>query len=1031
MAFGSNKREIALLLLVLAILIGFFWDVLFEGRVLLTCNPSLWYPWRQYATNADLELKTYRTDSALTYLPRMVELHRSLRSTKLPLWNPYIFMGYPFWADPQSRALYPVSLFLGLIDPQRAMAIDIVVHFFIAILGMYLFLKSVTSDQMGPFFGGLLFGFSGFMATRMGHPTFVSTAAWIPWVFYLYRLVEESKRYSLFILTICFAICYLAGFPQITLFAVGALVLYSIWMGLEDLIQNKQIGSLRNGLLGIFVAGGIALLLVSPTLFPFIEFLRNSKGLGIELGEMVGGYVSNPWLLARAGFPHFFGNPVEGTSWLRIFSTRLHPYNTLFIVYVGIGGLFLAIGSIAYLRSSREIRFFWFLLLLTVGIGVSPGVLKIFYDFIPILRMSQIDRICVLANFSMAALSGISLSQVSSLHRRENKIFLVSVISLAALFLISLLTLGFDAKGVYKSIFERMKMLPAETWHHPASYRVAEWIADEKGFSEATMKIARNWALVVLTSTTLLVLTFVLGSKKRRIILPIFVGFSVFELLCFARSYYVSQPKGLEPTEGTEILSYLTSSSAGWRVESYKAEMGALPPNTNQIFGLPSIRGLSTITPKAFEELLWALTGLSINSKEPMVNRRLSEIGCGRFLISSDLDTSLAISPYIKHAKSKGASLHTVTLGGNPVIAVETPMNNSTDFEATLPDAEKIEIYFGFDNLELFDSVHVAIELQKQANGDQPSVWFDRRYGIEEAGKWHRISLDISALGNGRTLLRTTSSGRGSDSARCYWGGFEVIRSSCDIKKVGEAYEITGTAVNRIGGVLKIEVLGSGLLTLEIFKPERIVRFVDFTVRPYSQSILVEIENPIDRVIVKGDEQFEIKDARLVHLEGSQCVEFCPIYIGDLVIIENMAALPRGLVLSEGYLEVDPKRKRAIFLGESICDAISGGSKRQIYTSTEMISEVKADQQGYFLFQDVYYPGWKALVDGKSQQIYNFNGLRCIKVEKGTHRIVIRYRPVSLFIGCLLCLSGILLCVVEIRKEKGKHDSRRIRQNRS
>ena len=91
---------------------AFFFDVIVGPRVLLDANPSIFDPWRGDATQEDLRGRTYRPDGVLTYLPRRVELSRSIRSGRFPLWNQHIFAGMPFFADPQSRVIYPIARFL-------------------------------------------------------------------------------------------------------------------------------------------------------------------------------------------------------------------------------------------------------------------------------------------------------------------------------------------------------------------------------------------------------------------------------------------------------------------------------------------------------------------------------------------------------------------------------------------------------------------------------------------------------------------------------------------------------------------------------------------------------------------------------------------------------------------------------------------------------------------------------------------------------------------------------------------------------
>ena len=129
------KTSIIICIFALAVLI-FFSEVIFGPSVLLDANPNFFYPWRSHASEEELQYKTYRMDALLTYLPRQVEVSRSFKSGRFPLWNPYIYTGIPFFADPQTRVVYPVSVLLAWMDPAKAMGYDIAVHFFIAMVGM-------------------------------------------------------------------------------------------------------------------------------------------------------------------------------------------------------------------------------------------------------------------------------------------------------------------------------------------------------------------------------------------------------------------------------------------------------------------------------------------------------------------------------------------------------------------------------------------------------------------------------------------------------------------------------------------------------------------------------------------------------------------------------------------------------------------------------------------------------------------------------------------------------------------------------
>ena len=57
---------------------------------------------------------------------------------------------------------------------------------------------------------------------------------------------------------------------------------------------------------------------------------------------------------------------------------------------------------------------------------------------------------------------------------------------------------------------------------------------------------------------------------------------------------------------------------------------------------------------------------------------------------------------------------------------------------------------------------------------------------------------------------------------------------------------------------------------------------------------------------------------------------------------------------------------------------------------------------------DAYYPGWQATVDGRPAQIYEaYAVLRGIVAEAGTHRVELRYRPLTALAGAAMTLAGL------------------------
>jgi uncharacterized membrane protein YfhO len=69
---------------------------------------------------------------------------------------------------------------------------------------------------------------------------------------------------------------------------------------------------------------------------------------------------------------------------------------------------------------------------------------------------------------------------------------------------------------------------------------------------------------------------------------------------------------------------------------------------------------------------------------------------------------------------------------------------------------------------------------------------------------------------------------------------------------------------------------------------------------------------------------------------------------------------------------------------------------------------------------DVFYPGWKAYIDGQPAEIYRANYLfRAVQVEAGGHLVEFRYEPLSFKLGVgLTCLTLIIVAAGVIWEQK-------------
>jgi hypothetical protein len=66
--------------------------------------------------------------------------------------------------------------------------------------------------------------------------------------------------------------------------------------------------------------------------------------------------------------------------------------------------------------------------------------------------------------------------------------------------------------------------------------------------------------------------------------------------------------------------------------------------------------------------------------------------------------------------------------------------------------------------------------------------------------------------------------------------------------------------------------------------------------------------------------------------------------------------------------------------------------------------------KGMLVVSETWYPGWSASVDGSAAKLYEVDGvIRGVAVDAGAHRVVLRYRPFSVYAGATMTAVGLLI----------------------
>ena len=258
----------------------FFYD-LFDGRNLLT-----------------------ERDLAPYFIPPRFFWVESLKGWNFPLWNPYQFSGHPILANPQNGLFYPPNGFFFLFPFDIAFNAVIILHFFLAGLFTYLFLRDLKVSSTGSLISGLIFMLSGYLLSVHSLLNILLSVVWTPLIMLFFRRAVEHPGFKNEILTAVFmTISFLGGGIEIVygnffmLLFMAALSMLPNKSYVGDKPQRYYIWMIRS----LLTISFSFLILSAIQLFPFLELWMHSiRGQGITYHE------ATIWSLAPKDILLFF-----------------------------------------------------------------------------------------------------------------------------------------------------------------------------------------------------------------------------------------------------------------------------------------------------------------------------------------------------------------------------------------------------------------------------------------------------------------------------------------------------------------------------------------------------------------------------------------------------------------------------------------------------------------------------------------------------------------------------------------------------
>ncbi|MCY3749604.1 MAG: YfhO family protein [Chloroflexi bacterium] len=299
-------------------------------------------------------------DTQTYFYPYWAAAFDALRSGRIPLWNPDLFMGAPFLANPQAAVFYlPNWLLLGL-PPERAISVALILHVAWAAAGTVALTRAGWRlGWAAGAAGAAVFAFGGYFVAQSGHVNQVSAAAWLPWLLLgLDRAVTGDRRAWL-ALPLITALLLLAGHPQVAYMSLSFGLMYAMTVGAGGggAAWRGRIRGAARGLVAWAAAGVGGVSLAAVQVLPTLELSHQGiRSSGLPLHEAASFSLPGAEFLS-AVLPTF----------------TAMPSSTEFVAHIGLSGIILAVLGVAARPRQARTLLMVATLLGTLLLAVGPA----------------------------------------------------------------------------------------------------------------------------------------------------------------------------------------------------------------------------------------------------------------------------------------------------------------------------------------------------------------------------------------------------------------------------------------------------------------------------------------------------------------------------------------------------------------------------------------------------------------------------------------------------------------------------------
>ena len=535
----------------------------------------------------------------------------------LPLWNPMILGGLPYIAPvTHGDVLYPTSFLRYFLSADKVTNLGFVLHYILAALFTFLFLRRLHVSWVGATVGGLAYQLSGIMISyaRPGHDgkLFVSTMLPLACLALLAAL-RDRRAWGYPLLAVAVALCLLSPHVQTTYYLLIAAGLWALYLTFGEPTTEPlrpRLTRLAIVLVAVIAGFGIA----SPQILPFLEYIPHSPRAVAYSGafENAASY-GIPW----DHVPGFLIAGFTGESWAGTYwgsnPIKLHSE------YLGLPVIALAILGLGFGRDRK--RLIWWLggigvLFVLIALSNATPFYKLWWSVMPYVKKTRAPgMVFFIVAFCTAIFGAFGAER---LERREGAKHVRAW----------LITAGVVALLGIVGAFGHL----AESLARPDALPIAQALG-------SSIRVSALVGAVALFAIAVLAFAYQRGNVPALALalgLPLVVGFDLWR--DGQRFWAYSDPPNQSLYRPDAIVTRLRAEPKPFRVFNLDIDLRNIPYPQNVLMGhgIAQVLGYQGNELRYFDELIGGRPGTEGQARFLVTSTRLWDLLAVRFVVIAD-----------------------------------------------------------------------------------------------------------------------------------------------------------------------------------------------------------------------------------------------------------------------------------------------------------------------------------------------------------------------------------------------------------